>query len=174
MGFETASTGTPAQAQILNARAHFTFMRHIFDQYQQSENRLTHALAVCLNEDRALLREFIAWIGVAASAPATKLFIVEQGLPGDPPESEEDAEQRGLPDVVVHDGAEWCLLIESKVQAMLTEDQLARHEKTLRRRGFAKVIRLVLTKKNVRSRRTISLSWSDLYEWLGRLKRKSE
>src|SRR5207245_176665 len=32
-----------------------------FDQYDQPENRLTHALAVCLYEDRGLLQEFLAW-----------------------------------------------------------------------------------------------------------------
>ena len=98
-------------------------MRNVFDQYNQPENRLSHALAVCLNEDRRLLREFMRWIGVAPPVAATRLLIVEQSLPGDRPESEEEADRRGLPDIVIHDGEEWCLLIESKVQATLTEDQ---------------------------------------------------
>ena len=72
-----------------------------------------------------------------------------------------------MPDIVIHDDAVWCLLIESKVQATLTEDQLTRHERTLRRRGFNKIRRLVLTKADVRSPKTIALTWSGLYEWLG-------
>ena len=63
----------------------------------------------------------------------TKLLIAEQSVPGDPAEfDEEEAGRRGLPDFIIHDGASWCRLIESKVQAALTQDQLARHERTLR------------------------------------------
>ena len=112
-------------------------MRNLFDQYDQPENRLSHALAVCLHEDRALLQRFLAWIGVQPPAPATNLLIAEQTLPGDPPGSEEHAERRGLPDIIIHDDAAWCVLIESKVQAALTADQLTRHDRTLRRRGCA-------------------------------------
>ena len=124
-------------------------MRNLFDQYNQPENRLSHALAVCLNEDRSLLQRFVAWIGVKPPTRETKLLITEQSLPGDPPESEEQAERKGLPDIIIHDGDAWCLLIESKVQAPLTDDQLARHERTLRRRGFDYVSRVVLTKAGV-------------------------
>lgn len=142
-------------------------MRNLFDQYDQPENRLSHALAVCLYEDRALLRRFLAWI--AANPPArVNLFVAEQSLPGDPPvSSEEEAERRGLPDIVIHDGATWCVLIESKVQAALSHDQLARHERTLKRRGFEQVERMVLAKAGVRLRNAITLTWSGLYEWLG-------
>ena len=143
-------------------------MRNLFDQYDQPENRLSHALAVCLHEDRTLLRRFVAWIGVKPPVRATELLIAEQSLPGDPPESEEQAERKGLPDIVIHDGAVWCVLIESKVQAALTDDQLTRHERTLRHRGFEYVRCVVLTKAGVRSRRAIAVTWSGLYGWLGR------
>lgn len=43
-------------------------VRNIFDQYVQQNNRLTHALAVCLDEDRVLLRRLPKWIDVAAPA----------------------------------------------------------------------------------------------------------
>ena len=150
-------------------------MRNVFDQYDQPENRLSHALAVCLNEDRTLLRAFLARVGVKPPARVQKLTIVEQSLPGDTPEVEEQAEQRGLPDIVIHDGAGWCLLIESKVQAALTDDQLRRHERTLRRRGFERVHRLALTKAGVRvPRGTSACTWSELYQWLGTRGRRSE
>ena len=151
-----------------------TDMRNVFDQYNQPENRLSHALAVCLNEDRRLLREFMRWIGIAPPVATTRLLIVEQGLPGDRPESEEDADRKGLPDIVIHDGEEWCLLIESKVQAALTEDQLSRHERTLRRRGFRRITRLVLTKADVTARRSLAVRWSGLYEWLAAAPVRSE
>lgn len=127
-------------------------MRNIFDQYRQPENRLTHALAVCLHEDRTLLRRFLAWAGVKPAARAQELAIAEQTLPGDAPATEEEAERKGLPDIVVHDGTTWCLLIESKVQAALTDDQLARHERTLRRRGFEQIHRVALTKASATAR----------------------
>jgi hypothetical protein len=143
-------------------------MRNVFDQYNHPENRLSHALAVCLDEDRALLRGFLAWVGVKPPARARRFMIAEQSLPGDAPETEEEGEPKGLPDIVIHDDAAWCLLIESKVQAPLTDEQLARHERTLRRRGFEHVHRLVLTKAGARAQRdTIALTWSGLYEWLG-------
>lgn len=150
-------------------------MRNVFDQYDQPENRLSHALAVCLHEDRPLLCGFLAWVGVKPPARARQLMIAEQSLPGDPPETEDEAERKGLPDIVIHDGAAWCLLIESKVQAVLTHDQLARHERTLRHRGFEQVRRVALTKAGVRApRETIALTWSGLYEWLGTNGRGSE
>lgn len=150
-------------------------MRNVFDQYNQPENRLSHALAVCLDEDQALLRGFLAWVGVKPPARARGLMIAEQSLPGDAPETEEEAERKGLPDIVVHDGMTWCLLIESKVQAALTEDQLIRHGRTLRRRGFEQISRLVLTKAGVRApRETIALTWSGLYRWLGTNGRRVE
>ncbi len=145
-------------------------MRNLFDQYNQPENRLTHALAVCLDEDRTLLRSFLEWIAVTPTVRANALKIVEQTLPGDVPESEEVAQRKGLPDIVIHDGAEWCLLIENKVMAVLSDDQLARHERTLRRRGFEQVRRLVIEKdiKAIRQpKETSTKTWSLLYEWLG-------
>lgn len=150
-------------------------MRNLFDQYSQPENRLSHALAVCLDEDRALLQRFLALVGVRSSTRAKDLVIVEQSLPGDPPESEVESERKGLPDIVVHDDDSWCLLIESKVEASLTEDQLRRHERTLRRRGFETVHRVALTKSGVRAPKgTIAVTWSGLYEWLGMAGQRGE
>jgi hypothetical protein len=143
-------------------------MRNLFDQYDQPENRLTHALAVCLNEDRVLLREFLRWIDVKPPVQAKHLLLVEQSLPGDAPERELDAERRGLPDIVVHDDDSWCLLVESKVQASLMEDQLRRQQRTLRRRGFDDISRLTLTKSGSSElTHVIPATWSGLYEWLG-------
>jgi len=67
---------------------------------------------------------------VQPRVPAADLLITEQRLPGDPPETEDGAERKGLPDIVIHDGDAWCVLIESKIQARLSDDQLMRHERT--------------------------------------------
>lgn len=143
-------------------------MRNIFDQYDQPENRLSHALAVCLNEDRALLRGFLFWAG-ERSAPSSDLRVVEQALPGETqaPVAEREAESRGLPDIVIHDGQNWCLLVESKIEAGLTEDQLVRHQRTLRRRGFERITSVALTKAGVEPPAgVVGRSWCSLYEWL--------
>ena len=34
-------------------------IRNVFDQYDQPENKLTHSLMSCLNEDRELLKNFL-------------------------------------------------------------------------------------------------------------------
>ena len=130
--------------------------------------------SVCTRTGSSSAGSFV-WIGIKLPTRAQALMLAEQSLPGDAPETEEDAEQKGLPDIVIHDGVTWCVLIESKVQAALTDDQLARHGRTLRRRGFEQVHRLALTKAGVRApRKTIALTWSKLYEWLGTTVRKSE
>lgn len=77
----------------------------------------------------------MAWLRVRPPVAPRSLVVGEQGLPGDPPETELDAERKGLPDIVIRDNEYWCLLVENKVQARLTEDQLRRHERTLRQQG---------------------------------------
>ncbi|HUW10489.1 MAG TPA: hypothetical protein VM537_12230 [Anaerolineae bacterium] len=106
-------------------------MRNLFDQYETPENRLTHALASCLAEDRRLLRQFVRWSTGNTPPKSAQLEIIEQRLPGDAEVSEEVAQRRGLPDFCIHDGDEWCLAIESKVMASLSAGQLRRHEGTM-------------------------------------------
>lgn len=150
-------------------------MRNLFDQYSQPENRLSHALAVSLHEERALLRGFLSLVGARPPLKPRALIIVEQGLPGDAPETEMEAEKKGLPDIVIHDGDHWCVLVESKVQAALTQDQLSRHERTLRRRGFEKIHRVALTKVGAKvPKGTFALTWSTLYERFGLAKHRGE
>jgi hypothetical protein len=97
------------------------------------------------------------------------LFVVEQTLPGDPPESEVEAERKGLPDIVIHDGDAWCVLIESKIQAPLTKDQLNRQRKTLQRRGFAQIEDVALIKsQDTPPSGVMGRTWCGLYEWLGK------
>jgi hypothetical protein len=143
-------------------------MRNLFDQYAQPENRLTHALAVCLHEDPRLLRRFLTFASLVPPSNARRLLIVEQRLPGDPPDQELDSDRRGLPDIVIHDDDRWCIIIESKVTAPLRADQLRRHESTLRRRGFESVLLIAMTKAGSKVPKDINaITWSGLYEWLG-------
>ena len=98
-------------------------MRNLFDQYEQPENRLTHALMVALNEDRALLAGFIKWV-TPHSSPVGSLDVIEQSWPRETEpadleleECSENRNKKGLPDGCIHDNEGWALLIESKIAA---------------------------------------------------------
>jgi hypothetical protein len=146
-------------------------MRNIFDQYSQPENRLTHALAVCLYEDRKLLRYFLRFVKVKPPTRVDQLEVEEQSIPGDFQEVGTTGvdEPKGLPDIVIHDGSEWCLIVENKIQAHLSNDQMERHKSTLRRRGFECIHSLAMTKDAKQpAKGIICRRWSDLYEWLGK------
>lgn len=106
-------------------------MRNIFDQYDQPENRLTHAFVICLHEDRTLLREFVKWICGRRVENRNHLEIIEQQIPGEEPIDIEEDERSGLPDAWIYDQASrWSLIIESKVAARVNADQLRRHLST--------------------------------------------
>ncbi len=143
-------------------------MRHLFDQYEGLENRLTHALACCLWEDRSLLARFLDWSLGNAHPPVPRLEVLEQCLPGDAQCSEKEAEGRGLPDLCLHDGDAWCLIVENKVTAQLTAEQLARHRATLRRRGFSATPILTLTPQadtHTSPSDSQHRRWTDVYRW---------
>src|SRR5579885_2106767 len=118
-------------------------MRNLFDQYDQPENRLTHALVSSLASDPVLLRRFIKW-ATGQKAPTSQLSIVEQSLPGDEEPQEEEADRRGLPDGWIFDDNGWCLVVESKIESALYRDQLDRHHRTAERRGFSDIHMLAL------------------------------
>ena len=150
-------------------------MRNVFDQYSTPENRLTHALATALYEDRKLLRSFVRW--VCGSVPAGGLEILEQQLPGDP-EPEEDENERGsLPDAWILDGESWSLLIESKIASSLRNDQLCRHLQTAENRGFtdATLMAIAITRpKRELPEGTKFKEWSQVYEWLNNQASRSD
>ena len=98
------------------------FVRNVFDQYSQPENRLTHALACCLHEDDVLARELVRWL-TARPTPEGDLHIVEQSLPGQP-SADDDGARDSLPDAWIYSDDGWSLLLESKVQAPIDVDQL--------------------------------------------------
>lgn len=86
-------------------------------------------------------------------------------------------EKRGIPDIWIHDGSKWCLLIESKVNATLNNDQLERHYKTAIRRGFEDV--QVLAIDIARPLRhlvpyVLFKKWTDIYSWLSIHSRNSQ
>ena len=65
-----------------------------------------------------------------------KLVVQEQTLPGDPASTEDELPKLGIPDLCIHDGDSWCVIVESKLALTLDRNQLRRHLRTARRRGF--------------------------------------
>lgn len=152
-------------------------MRSVFDQYNQPENQLTHALACALGEDRDLLTRFIKEIAGMVPPNIKHLQILEQQVPGeDSGYSEEETERRGLPDAWIHDGEGWALIIENKVQAVLTKDQLQRHCRVAERRGFSDIHILVIgiNQPKFDLPHTKFQAWTDIYKWLKKNQARSE
>jgi hypothetical protein len=143
-------------------------VRNIFDQYSQPENRLSHALATCLHEDPKLLRQFVQWV-CGSQAPKGNLYVLEQSRPGEFPANEEHTGRHGLPDLWIHNGADWSLVLECKVAATPQLDQLRAHQREAERRGQTVSTLLLTTRlpkfripKDVQVR-----TWTQLYSWLG-------
>ena len=143
-------------------------MRNVFDQYKEPENRLTHALATVLCEDRQLLRDFIYWITGRRFSKKASLYVVEQSLPGELIVDDREGDA-GLPDLWLYDDDGWCLLVESKIQDRLKTDQLRRHYKTAERRGFVDISVLALEADPTEfslPNFVVRRLWSDVYIWL--------
>lgn len=144
-------------------------VRNPFDQYRHHENRLTHALACCLAEDRQFMRAFLRWATGEVPPKAADLRIVEQSLPGEPEAEEEEPEKRGLPDAWIYSDDGWSLLVESKVAAPISQNQIRRHLETADRRGFADRRLLVLSVSLPHGEAKFGVhhrTWKDLYRWV--------
>jgi hypothetical protein len=112
-------------------------MRTIFDQYAHPENKLTHALVSSIAHDQYLLREFIKWTTGHIIARKETINVIEQSLPDQLEESEDEASRKGLPDACIYADNGWILIIESKVAARVSVNQLNRHINTLENRGIS-------------------------------------
>jgi hypothetical protein len=151
-------------------------MGNLFDQYQQPENRLTHALACCLDADQQLMRSFMKMALASPTPKASNLRVVEQQLPGPPITTGDETSNGSLPDAWIYDEGNWSLLIESKVQAKIEVGQLRRHLVTADRRGYPAaqlVLISVETPKSIPERCTHRY-WTDIYRWAIREAQTSE
>jgi hypothetical protein len=145
-------------------------LRNIFDQYSQPENRVTHALMTALNEDRNLLGHFLReLVKVKPPANPRKLLVLEQQYPGEEEPGEDELERRGIPDGWISDDEGWCVLIESKVIARLTADQIRRHRHTAERRGFKQItVVAIIPRPTALPPQTVLIEWRTIYAWLSR------
>lgn len=150
-------------------------MRNIFDQYEQPENRLTHALVCCLAEDKKLLRHFLRWALKCQLPGREQLEILEQQLPGEPSVSEKETRNPSLPDAWIHSGETWALVIESKVADSVDRCQVSKHMAMAQRRGFAGIHALVLSVKDPPELPDGArhLYWHEVYTWFRRQRQRS-
>lgn len=158
-------------------------IRNTFDQYNQPENRVTHALAHILSRDQRLVRNFVRF-ATGSDPPHGSLALSCQTFPGDQqqPVSEEEAERRGIPDLWIwSDSDGWAVACECKVTATLTQDQLQRHTGTVRRLGFKAARLLVITADESRPGVVPNrmngvpvswISWAQLFAFFSRHARK--
>ena len=145
-------------------------LRNIFDQYDQNENRLTHALCCALAEDDKLLRAFLLDFADRRVPARVDLEVEEQSIPGEvAPPGEEEEQRRGLPDAWIHANDEWAVLVESKVTAPVEVDQLRRHLNMARRQGAQDVTLLLVTARDYTRPLPAgvkAVSWRAIYAWL--------
>ncbi|MFW6106949.1 MAG: hypothetical protein ACOC8H_02190 [bacterium] len=142
-------------------------MRNVFDQYSQPENRLTHAFASILQNDRKLIRPFLKRF-VANDVPRLKgLRITEQQVPGESAPLDED-EAQGRPDACIYTDEGWATVFECKIQAGFNAKQLRRHCSTAQRYGFENPYLVVVAVDQPQAKLpagTITLRWRDIYAW---------
>ncbi len=152
-------------------------MRNVFDQYTQVENRVTHALVTGLNEDRDLLGSFLTdLIRIRPPVAPKKLSVIEQKYPGSTETPEDAPERRGIPDGWVYSvEASWCVLIENKVLASVSLDQIRRHRESAKRLGFRDitVVAILPSPRDLPLDDAVILQWKDVYGWLRRNVAKS-
>ena len=133
-------------------------IRNVFDQYDQPENKLTHSLMSCLNEDRELLKIFLNAFrpNFIDNKKIKKICVNEQTLPeeqiSDQEEIEVDEKKKGLPDGIIYDDGEGvpdgiiyddkdrkCIIIESKIELKLSiKDSLASAANYINKIGWKK------------------------------------
>lgn len=148
-------------------------MRNIFDQYEQPENRLTHALACSLYKDHNLLKSFLFDLLQVPHRSINNLKVLTQSLPKHlencftKPKESKDL-NNGLPDIVIYDETGWCVFVEAKVASSICKKQIERHFKTLHQRGFKNPCGVVISVDSGQAciPECILENWKTVYKWL--------
>jgi len=144
-------------------------MRNVFDQYAQPENRLTHALMVTLANDNKLVRPFLKFVKAKTIPPLKNIELGLQRVPGQKVDSIKDGKE-GLPDGCLFDQDGWAVVIEAKVQAGISINQLKRHRKTSARYGYEQphVVLISVDKPKSLPDWATHIEWKNLYSWFSR------
>lgn len=142
-------------------------MRNVFDQYEQPENRLTHALVCTLSNETKLIRPFLKWLKVSEVPHLKSIHIGIQQSPGKEAVWEKESKE-GLPDMCFFDDDGWAVLIECKIQSKISVAQLRRHRRSAARYGYEQPSMAVISvdpPARAFPKRTRSVQWKDVYSW---------
>jgi hypothetical protein len=145
-------------------------VRNIFDQYSQSENRLSHALATVLHEDVELRQQFLDRFIKAKSPSAKNVRVSEQRFPNLSAALDGKQKAESVPDIWLYDEAGWCAVIECKISSRLSLSQINRHAATAERyfdfKTIHKVAITALDGHDDLPKDITHISWVDIYVWL--------
>jgi hypothetical protein len=150
-------------------------LRNVFDQYDQQENKLTHALISALYNECNLVRPFLNWLKVKNIPPLKNIEISLQQLPGEDSQiltSDYDS----VPDACFCDNENWAVLIESKVQAGISTNQLERHLKKAIRYCYNDIYVILITvdlPKQKLPTHVHHVQWKEIYQWFAIKSEKS-
>jgi len=167
---------------------HQHLIRNVFDQYEQQENRLTHALVQVLARNASLAREFLCRFAEGfAPAPEEEILISCQRFPdheGEPLTEEavqQESAGRGIPDFWMYgrsaaDGTEWAVVCECKVVGSPSLGQLRSHIRRGQSQGFRNLEIVTITPdpipqelfRHLSDVRVVSKTWTDVYQFLRR------
>ncbi|WP_432799917.1 hypothetical protein [Poriferisphaera sp. WC338] len=156
-------------------------MRNIFDQYDQPENKITHALMASIESDRdLLLKPFLNFMKIKPSQQLHSLHLDEQCVPGEmglvDQDDEKESERRGLPDGCIYDKNGWAVLFEVKVQAPVVVDQLVRHRNTAKKYGYEDTDVIVISVDKPGCKLPLWarwVAWQEIYQWFCQYRLKS-
>lgn len=142
-------------------------MRNVFDQYDQAENKLTHALISTLYHEPKLIRPFLKWLRVCNIPSLKNIEVAIQQLPGQDPLIIGE-KQNSVPDASFCDNDSWAVILESKVQAGISVSQLRRHLDKASRYGYEDVYLILITVDLPRGKIPAGVrhvSWKSIYHW---------
>lgn len=141
-------------------------LRNVFDQYDQAENKLTHALMSALHYDSKLIRPFLGFLKVNNIPPLKDINIGVQSLPGQD-QSSNHKKHDSVPDAYFCDNESWAVIIESKVQARILNNQLRRHQRKANNYGYDDNVVIVISVNPPKRRLSgvIYVTWKSVYKW---------
>ena len=149
-------------------------LNNIFDQYDQSENRITNALLQTMTKDVDFLKEFLRHNFSLSLNRNSSVVISSQKEPLGLGDSDQDREKiEGIPDGWIIIDENDAVVIESKIERKaIRKDQLLAHIKRIR--GYSKKYLCVITPDDESPIQDIQInginiswiSWSKIYEML--------
>jgi hypothetical protein len=119
-----------------------------------------------LYHNRKLIRPFLRFLKVSSIPPLKFIEIGIQGLPGQ--EQLLNQEKQGsVPDAYFCDKESWAVIIESKVQAGISNDQLRRHQQKAINYGYVNnvMVLIAVNPPEIRLPKVMYVTWKSVYKW---------